>query len=161
MVGVVGNDIGMGIRKSIQCGVIPTLFGCFLGIPSLYVLSFLKCFFCGLFRLFFWREKSMVLLAIAYLLYHPVSAVMNFIDVVAHSAEDMNFQVHLQYEFSLLGLDDILEVCANDVCVGGGEGELHVYMYMHCVYEMTIFIREMMNLLSARMECGACMVLLG
>ena len=56
MVCVVGNkskDIGMGIRKSIQCGVIPTLFGCFLGIPSLYVLSFLKCFFCDLFRLFF------------------------------------------------------------------------------------------------------------
>ena len=23
------KDIGMGIRKSIQCGVIPTLFGCF------------------------------------------------------------------------------------------------------------------------------------
>ena len=31
-------------------------------------------------------------------------------------------------------------------------GELHVYMYMHCLYEMTIFIRAMMNLLSARME---------
>ena len=139
MVGVVGNDIGMGIRKSIQCGVIPTLFGCFLGIPSLYVLSFLKCFFCGLFRLFFWREKSMVLLAIAYLLCHPVSAVMNFIDVVAHSAEDMNFQVHLQYEFSLLGLDDILEVCANDVCVcvggggGGGGGATCLYVHALCI----------------------------
>ena len=80
---------------------------------------------------------------------------MNFINVVVHSAEDMNFRVHLQYEFSLLGLDDFLEVCANDVCVCGWEWELHVYMYMHCVYEMTIFIREMS---SARMECGACMV---
>ena len=59
MVGVVGKDTGMGIRKSIQCSVI--LFGCFLGIPSLYVLSFLKCFFYDLFRLFcFLREKSMV-----------------------------------------------------------------------------------------------------
>ena len=38
------------------------------------------------------------------------AAVMNFINAVAHSAEDMNFRVHLQYEFSLLGLDDFLEV---------------------------------------------------
>ena len=79
----------------------------------------------------------MVLLAIAYLLYHPVSAVMNFIDVVAHSAEDMNFQVHLQYEFSLLGLDDILEVCANDVCVcvggGGGGGATCLYVHALCI----------------------------
>ena len=67
---------------------------------------------------------------------------MNFINVVVHSAEDMNFQVHLQHEFSLLGLDDFLEVCANDVCVWG---ELHVYMYMHCVYEMTIFIRNLLS----------------
>ena len=56
MVCVVENkskDIGMGIRKSIQCGVIPTLFGCFLGIPSLYVISFLKCFFVTCFACFF------------------------------------------------------------------------------------------------------------
>ena len=44
---------------------------------------------------------------------------MNFINVVVHSAEDMNFRVHLQYEFSLLGPDDLLEVCANDVGGGG------------------------------------------
>ena len=61
---------------------------------------------------------------------------MNFINVIVHSAEDMNFRVHLQHEFSLLGLDDFLEVCGNDG--GGGEGgEQHVYMYVHCVYEMT------------------------
>ena len=57
------KDIGMGIRKSIQCGVIPTLFGCFLGIPSLYmyVISFLKCFFVTCFTCCcFFRENSMV-----------------------------------------------------------------------------------------------------
>ena len=48
---------GMGIRKSIQFGVIPTLFGCFLWIPSLYVISFLKGFF-DLFRLFFFEGKE-------------------------------------------------------------------------------------------------------
>ena len=33
------KDIGMTIRKGIV-GIIPTLFSCFLGILSLYVLSF-------------------------------------------------------------------------------------------------------------------------
>ena len=37
--GKMAKDIGMTIRKG-YCGIIPTLFGCFLGIPSLYVLSF-------------------------------------------------------------------------------------------------------------------------
>ena len=37
-------------------------------------------------------------------------ACMNFINVIVHSAEDMNFRVYLQHEFSLLGLDDYLLV---------------------------------------------------
>lgn len=37
-------------------------------------------------------------------------ACMNFINVIVHSAEDMNFRIHLQHEFTLLGLDDYLEV---------------------------------------------------
>ena len=37
-------------------------------------------------------------------------AVMNFINVIVHSAEDMNFRVHLQHEFTLLGLDGFIEV---------------------------------------------------
>ena len=38
---------------------------------------------------------------------------MNFINVIVHSAEDMNFRVHLQHEFTLLGLDDFITVCCN------------------------------------------------
>ncbi len=38
-------------------------------------------------------------------------ACMNFINVIVHSAEDVNFRVHLQYEFTELGLDEYLEVC--------------------------------------------------
>ena len=34
---------------------------------------------------------------------------MQFINIVVHSVEDMNFRVHLQYEFSMLGLDEYLE----------------------------------------------------
>nr|CAB3246530.1 formin-like protein 2 [Phallusia mammillata] len=34
---------------------------------------------------------------------------MQFINIVVHSVEDMNFRVHLQHEFTLLGLDAFLE----------------------------------------------------
>ena len=37
-------------------------------------------------------------------------ACMNFINVIVHSADDMNFRVHLQHEFTILGLDDFIEV---------------------------------------------------
>ena len=40
----------------------------------------------------------------------PQVACMQFINIVVHSVEDMNFRVHLQYEFTKLGLDDYLEV---------------------------------------------------
>uniref|UniRef100_A0A672I0G5 Uncharacterized protein n=1 Tax=Salarias fasciatus TaxID=181472 RepID=A0A672I0G5_SALFA len=38
-------------------------------------------------------------------------ACMQFINIVVHSVEDMNFRVHLQFEFTKLGLDDYLEKC--------------------------------------------------
>ncbi len=37
-------------------------------------------------------------------------ACMQFINIVVHSVEDMNYRIFLQYEFSQLGLDDYLEV---------------------------------------------------
>ena len=37
-------------------------------------------------------------------------ACMQFINIVVHSVENMNFRVHLQYEFTHLGLDKYLEV---------------------------------------------------
>lgn len=36
-------------------------------------------------------------------------ACMQFINIIVHSVEGMNFRVYLQYEFTLLGLDDYLE----------------------------------------------------
>ncbi|ESO06680.1 hypothetical protein HELRODRAFT_155739 [Helobdella robusta] len=36
-------------------------------------------------------------------------ACMQFINIIVHSVENMNFRVHLQHEFSLLGLDDYLQ----------------------------------------------------
>lgn len=35
-------------------------------------------------------------------------ACMQFVNIVVHSVEDMNYRVHLQYEFTTLGLDDYL-----------------------------------------------------
>lgn len=35
---------------------------------------------------------------------------MQFINIVVHSVEDMNFRVHLQYDFTTLGLDEYLDV---------------------------------------------------
>ncbi|XP_025994565.1 formin-like protein isoform X3 [Solenopsis invicta] len=36
-------------------------------------------------------------------------ACMQFVNIIVHSVEDMNFRVHLQYEFTKLGLDEYLE----------------------------------------------------
>ena len=47
VVGKISKDIGMGVRKGTMVSFVPTLFGCFLGIPSLYVSSnvfFVTCF---------------------------------------------------------------------------------------------------------------------
>lgn len=40
----------------------------------------------------------------------PQVACMQFINIVVHSVEDMNFRVHLQYEFTKLGLEEFLQV---------------------------------------------------
>jgi hypothetical protein len=37
-------------------------------------------------------------------------ACMQFVNIVVHSVENMNFRVHLQYEFTTIGLDDYLGV---------------------------------------------------
>ncbi|KAE8575376.1 hypothetical protein XENTR_v10003813 [Xenopus tropicalis] len=40
-------------------------------------------------------------------------ACMQFINIVVHSVKNMNFRVFLQYEFTLLGLDEYLEILKN------------------------------------------------
>lgn len=34
---------------------------------------------------------------------------MQFVNIIVHSVEEMNYRVHLQYEFTKLGLDNYLE----------------------------------------------------
>lgn len=62
-----------------------------------------------------WFESSSNVRILAKLLsfspvFLPQVACMQFINIVVHSVEDMNFRVHLQFEFTKLGLDDYLEV---------------------------------------------------
>lgn len=45
---------------------------------------------------------------------------MQFINIVVHSVEDMNFRVHLQYEFTKLGLEEFLQVRWTRVLTVGG-----------------------------------------
>lgn len=40
---------------------------------------------------------------------------MQFINIVVHSVEDMNFRVHLQYDFTKLNLEEHLEVIHQQV----------------------------------------------
>lgn len=40
---------------------------------------------------------------------------MQFINIVVHSVEDMNFRVHLQYDFTKLNLEEHLEVMQQPV----------------------------------------------
>jgi hypothetical protein len=37
-------------------------------------------------------------------------AAMQFVNIIVHSVDDMNYRIYLQYEFQLLGLNDLLEV---------------------------------------------------
>lgn len=69
---------------------------------------------------FFWPALPLTLWAAS-----PQVACMQFINIVVHSVEDMNFRVHLQYEFTKLGLEEFLQVSWTQASAGdelGGRG---------------------------------------
>lgn len=41
-------------------------------------------------------------------------ACTQFMNIIVHSVENVNYRVHLQYELTALGLDDILETLSNN-----------------------------------------------
>uniref|UniRef100_A0AC35TXE7 Formin-like protein n=1 Tax=Rhabditophanes sp. KR3021 TaxID=114890 RepID=A0AC35TXE7_9BILA len=45
-----------------------------------------------------------------------MASCMQFINILVHSVEDMNYRSYLQYEFSCLGLDDYLEQLKDNAC---------------------------------------------
>lgn len=50
-------------------------------------------------------------------------ACMQFINIVVHSVEDMNFRVHLQYDFTKLNLDEHLEVTQSHDQISASDNE--------------------------------------
>lgn len=56
-------------------------------------------------------------------------ACMQFINIVVHSVENMNFRVHLQYEFTHLALDKYLEVSVHKNLKPGGVINIEKYIF--------------------------------
>ncbi|VDK71360.1 unnamed protein product [Onchocerca ochengi] len=56
-----------------------------------------------------------------------MTSCMQFFNIVVHSTESMNYRSYLQYELTLLGLDDYLEVLRNTECE---QLQAHVNAYL-------------------------------
>ncbi|KAL1248353.1 hypothetical protein QQF64_021671 [Cirrhinus molitorella] len=66
-------------------------------------------------------------------------ACMQFINIVVHSVENMNFRVYLQYEFSQLGLDSYLEK------LNGTESErlqVQIQAYLDNVFDVGVLLED-------------------
>ncbi|XP_064078269.1 formin-like protein isoform X2 [Macrobrachium nipponense] len=66
-------------------------------------------------------------------------ACMQFINIVVHSVEDMNFRVHLQYEFSKLGLDDYLEKLRHHE---SEELQIQISAYLDNVFDVAALMED-------------------
>ncbi|XP_052462872.1 formin-like protein 2 isoform X1 [Carassius gibelio] len=66
-------------------------------------------------------------------------ACMQFINIVVHSVEDMNFRVHLQYDFTKLGLDEYLDKLKNTE-----SDKLHVQIqaYLDNVFDVGALLED-------------------
>ncbi|CAB1337987.1 unnamed protein product [Coregonus sp. 'balchen'] len=74
-------------------------------------------------------------------------ASMQFINIMVHSVENMNFRVHLQYEFTHHGLDDYLEVSEP-------ESQREIQAYLDNVFDVGALLEdaETKNALLEHME---------
>lgn len=66
-------------------------------------------------------------------------ACMQFINIVVHSVEDMNFRVHLQFEFSKLGLDDYLEKLRHHE---SEELQIQISAYLDNVFDVAALMED-------------------
>ncbi|XP_050546800.1 formin-like protein [Daktulosphaira vitifoliae] len=66
-------------------------------------------------------------------------ACMQFINIIVHSVEDMNFRVHLQYEFSTLGLDDYLDKLKN---TESEELQVQISAYLDNVFDVAALMED-------------------
>ena len=87
--GAVTKEMGAGwVTKEMGGGEGSDYFSCLTPVSGGVMLTYLPCYVYGV-----------------------QVACMQFVNIVVHSVENMNFRVHLQHEFTQAGLDDYLEVC--------------------------------------------------
>jgi len=68
-----------------------------------------------------------------------MTACMQFVNIVVHSVEDMNFRVHLQYEFTKLGLDDYLEKLRH---TESEELQVQISAYLDNVFDVAALMED-------------------
>ncbi|KAK9730257.1 Diaphanous GTPase-binding Domain [Popillia japonica] len=66
-------------------------------------------------------------------------ACMQFVNIVVHSVEDMNFRVHLQYEFTALGLDVYLESLRH---TESEELQVQISAYLDNVFDVAALMED-------------------
>lgn len=64
---------------------------------------------------------------------------MQFVNIVVHSVEDMNFRVHLQYEFTKLGFDDYLEKLRH---TESEELQVQISAYLDNVFDVAALMED-------------------
>lgn len=64
---------------------------------------------------------------------------MQFVNIVVHSVEDMNFRVHLQYEFTALGLDMYLESLRH---TESEELQVQISAYLDNVFDVAALMED-------------------
>ncbi|XP_028842126.1 formin-like protein 1 isoform X2 [Denticeps clupeoides] len=69
-------------------------------------------------------------------------ACMQFINIVVHSVENMNFRVHLQYEFTQLGLDTYLETLKN---TESEKLQVQILAYLDNVFDVGTLLEDAEN----------------
>ncbi|EEB13774.1 conserved hypothetical protein [Pediculus humanus corporis] len=66
-------------------------------------------------------------------------ACMQFVNIIVHSVEDMNFRVHLQFEFTALGLDDYLEKLRLSE---SEELQVQISAYLDNVFDVNVLMED-------------------
>lgn len=81
---------------------------------------------------------------------------MQFVNIIVHSVEDMNFRVHLQYEFTALKLDDYLErlrLCeSDDLQVNIHTNNKLIYLKCQTEYQVpscSVATRDLLSLINS------------
>lgn len=86
-------------------------------------------------------------------------ACMQFVNIIVHSVDDMNFRVYLQYEFTQLGLDEYLE---NKLRSTESEDlQVQIQAYLDNVFDVGALMEDAEQKTSAVEQCQQLHIQLG